>query len=104
MKRCINYMKVEQLENKNQFVIYSPSGIIFQSYQSVIAFFDKDTKTLLLGKDWNYSKTTLKHLYIFLENYCNFKLWDNIKYSNNKRKAIQDAINLGLIDYDKELE
>lgn len=97
------YMKVEQLENKNQFVIYTGDARIFQSYNSVIAIYERE-KPLLLGKDWDYSKTTLKHLYIFLEHYVYCDIWDNrIKYCKNKRKAIQEAINEGLIKYDEEL-
>lgn len=98
------YMKVEQLENKNQFIIYTGNARIFQSYNSVIAI-SETGKPLLLGKDWDYSKTTLKHLYIFLEHYIYCAVWNNsIKYKKNKRKAIQEAINNGLIQYDEELE
>lgn len=71
-------MKVEQLENKNQFVILGDNGEIeFQSYNSRIAKIDKNG-TLELSTRWNYSKTTLKHLYIFLEKYL-YNLDDYIK-------------------------
>ena len=48
---------------------------------------------------WDYSKTTLKHLYIFLEEHLynlDSFIQDNIKkillYSKNKRKDIQQLI------------
>lgn len=92
-------MKVEQLENKNQFIILGDNGEVeFQSYDSRIAKIDKNG-TLELSTRWNYSKTTLKHLYIFLEKYLynldNF-IQNNVKnillYSKNKRKDIQKLI------------
>ena len=53
----------------NQFVITIDGGYIFQSYDSIIAFY-KGGK-VYLTEDWDYSKTTRKHLYIFLRDYCN---------------------------------
>lgn len=92
-------MKVKQLENKNQFIILGDKGEIeFQSYDSRIARIDK-SGTLELSIKWDYSKTTLKHLYIFLEEYLynlDSFIQDNIKkillYSKNKRKDIQQLI------------
>lgn len=97
-------MKVKQLENKNQFVILGDNGNIeFQSYDSRIARIGKDG-TLELSTRWHYSKTTLKHLYIFLEEYLynldNF-IQSDIKeillYSKNKRKDLQKLIDEGRI-------
>ena len=98
-------MKVEQFYNKNQFRIYGEGKNIFQSYDSTIAIIEKGM--LILGLHWDYSKTTLKHLYLFLNNYY-FGI-DNKKYiyealhSNNKRKAIQNLIDNNIIVYDKDL-
>lgn len=92
-------MKVKQLENKNQFVILGNNGEIeFQSYDSRIAKINK-SGTLELSIKWDYSKTTLKHLYIFLEKYL-YNLDDYIKNdiknilicSKNKRKDLQKLI------------
>ena len=72
-------MIVSQLINRNynpaanQFVIHEDNGdIAFQSYRSRVCEirfhggmgFDK---VVVLGRDWDYSNTTLKHLRIFLE-------------------------------------
>ena len=96
-------MKVEQLENKNQFIILGDNREIeFQSYSSRIAKINKNG-TLELSNHWDYSKTTLKHLYIFLEKYLHnldSLIQDDIKnillYSKNKKRDIQK-----LIDNDK---
>ena len=64
-------MVVTQLINskgnavKNQFVIFDNGNIYFKSYNSTIAKITLN-KNLILGKHWNYSNTTLKHLYEFL--------------------------------------
>lgn len=97
-------MKVEQLENKNQFVILGNYGEIeFQSYNSIIAKISK-TGTLEFSERWDYSKTTLKHLYIFLEKYLynldSFIQNDIIAilfHSKNKKRDIQKLINDGKI-------
>ena len=91
-------MKVEQFYNKNQFIIFGGDAIVtFQSYQSIIANFNKKG-TLNLFKNWDYSKTTLKHLYLFLNDYkylaSDFtkNLIDKVLKSTNKRQAIQKLI------------
>lgn len=89
-------MKVEQFYNKNQFVIYGKGETIFQSYNSTIAII-KDG-FLTLSEDWNYSKTTMKHLYLFLEDYYfeldkEYKLYiHQVLNSKNKKQAIQKLI------------
>lgn len=92
-------MRIKQLENKNQFIILGDNGEIeFQSYNSRIAKISK-SGTLELSIRWNYSKTTLKHLYIFLEKYLynlDSFIQNDIKevlfYSKNKKRDIQKLI------------
>jgi hypothetical protein len=64
--------KVEQmgspktgLKVANQFIITSPEGIFFQSYNSIIVKRSKG-KTYLDEYYWNISKTTGKYRNIFL--------------------------------------
>lgn len=90
-------MFVIQLENKNQFVIHNENYYYFQSYESLIATYDIITKELTLYKDWNYSKTTLKHLYIFINNYTNADLSNKICNATNKKSKIESLIKKGLI-------
>ena len=72
-------LSVEQLLNKNQFVIKyqeprsGAKWICFQSYQSVIALYNPSTARLLINwSKWDYSKTTLKHLKAFINEYTPF--------------------------------
>lgn len=63
--------KVANLCNKNQFVIsfdnHRDSYLIFQSYKSEIAIYNQLTRELYVNEYYiNYSKTTSKHLYIFI--------------------------------------
>ena len=67
-------IKVKQIISKagnpvaNQFKIYTPKGVYFQSYTKIIAFIpnDYDKKTILDSYYWDFSRTTSKYRNIFL--------------------------------------
>ena len=68
---------VEQLCNKNQFVItYSCDGVVywaFQSYYSLICVYCPSTKEILINKSkFDYSKTTSKHFKIFINEWTSY--------------------------------
>ena len=92
--------KVQQFYNKNQFIIDTEKEITFQSYDSTIATINKKTGVLTFGKDWDYSHTTRKHLYLFLQEYeWNIEKYTYSKifyggfdYSKNKRAFLQNLI------------
>lgn len=69
----------------------SPSKILytFQSYNSIVAIYESESKTLALGCDWDFSTTTLKYLYQFLS---------NININGCNKKAIEKAIKTGFIE------
>ena len=96
---------VQQFYNKNQFIINTEKEITFQSYDSTIATINKKTGVLTFGADWDYSHTTLKHLYLFLNDYKNeiegfiysrifHKGFDT---SKNKRAFLQNLIDNKII-------
>lgn len=64
-------MYIRQFYNKNQFIMNDDKKIVFQSYDSIIAVIDKKTGKIVFGKDWDFSNTTRKHLYLFLNDYKN---------------------------------
>lgn len=94
-------MKVENMtslrsgrEVANQFIIRDDTRIVFQSYDSTIAIIDNSKEgaaKLTLGRDWDYSVTTMKYLYQFLYQF--------LDWSVNK-KAIEKAIDNKDIWYD----
>lgn len=49
----------------NQFIIKVKNGVLFQSYQTIIAFKRSDGK-VFVDHDWNYSRTTGKYRNMFL--------------------------------------
>ena len=79
---------VRQLANKNQFVIrytndknISLSFWAFQSYTSLIALYNPTTHELLLNNDkWDYSKTTLKHLKMFINEYTEYRYTSKLDF------------------------
>ena len=58
--------------------------LFFQSYDNTIAIYDRNTQTLKLGEAWDYSKTTLRHLYLFIEDVTFFNLPEK-----NRKKHIE---------------
>lgn len=100
-------MKVEQFYNKNQFIINGEEKTLFQSYNSRIAHIDKNGY-LTLYKDFDYSKTTQKHLYLFIQDYfciLNYKtreLLQDFEYCKNKRAYLQKLIDENKINYINE--
>lgn len=105
-------MKIKQFEVENQFVLENDEQLIFQSYDSIIAVYNKKSHEITLGRDWDYSKTTSKYLYKFLDTYfCyDYKLQDELiaiikKLTNtkNKKQLIREAIKNNVIKYDGEM-
>ena len=102
--QALKTVHISQLDHVNQFIIDSDDFRLFQSYNSLIAIYDKNNHVLLLGCDWDYSNTTLKHLYLFINDYCYLPEIDDILYkASNKKAAIYKAIKNGLILYDPEM-
>ncbi len=96
-------LRVAQFYNKNQFIYDDDNKAIFQSYDSVIAIYNKKTLSLKLGKDWDYNNTTRKHLLLFIHDFCRYYPYDTILYASNKRKAIKKMIDDKIIKYDSRL-
>ena len=97
-------IKVKQFYNKNQFIIEMKNKekeniFILQSYESIIAKYNENTTQITLFENWNYSKTTLKHLYLFFNDYIvNYDI-DNLNTIPNKKKYIQQLIDNNIIQY-----
>ena len=76
----INYIK------PNNF-----SVLVFQSYKTIIAIYDYETKQLYINwVYWDYSKTTMKHLKIFINKYTYFSY-------ENKQQFLKEINNNSLI-------
>ena len=86
-------------EALNQYTIEDLNFVKFQSYNSLIAIYDKNTKILTFGCDWDYSPTTLKHLKIWLTNNC-YSIYNGLEYHKNGKATLQYAIDNDIIQYD----
>jgi len=56
------------LGHANQFEVYVDGVYYFYSYNSLCCVIDSDDR-IIFGRDWDYSKTTLKHLKAFLNDH-----------------------------------
>lgn len=68
----------------NQFVITRLETTLFQSYGSIIAEYNRSVKELVLYEDWNDSRTTMKYLKQFMNEYTCFYI--------NEKKDIEKLI------------
>ena len=95
-------MKVKQFKAKNQFILEDEKRTVFHSYDSVIAIV---ANKVVLGKNWDYSRTTMKYLKQFLEEiFCNntFTKKDIEKYL--KQGFFQSTTGLKVVfKYDESL-
>jgi len=65
--------RVEQFKHANQFIIHAPGVVALQSYASEVARVD-GVGGLSLGGDWDYSPTTRRHVYAFIEEVARISL------------------------------
>lgn len=79
---------VQQLAN-NQFVINTENATYLQSYNSVVCKIDKSTNKVTLSNHWNYSVTTSKYLYRFLN--------ENTSLGKLCKKEVKTLISKGVI-------
>ena len=79
-------MKIKFLEPKALVEIQTKEGTFLQHYDSIVAYIPTHgvDRTIELGEDWGYSRTTMKHVNHFL-NSSTAKIRSNIK--SNKWKV-----------------
>lgn len=103
-------MKVRNLVNThgnvvaNQFVIEDRNNFYFQSYDSIVA--KRDGRVFTLGRDFDYSRTTSKHLHTFMEEYAPgtlYRIKQEIPSYNSFSDMLRKAIKKGIVQYDEEM-
>lgn len=95
-------MQVKQFYNKNQFLIEGDNFKQLQSYDSQVAKIENGL--LILGSDWDYSRTTLKHVYLFINDFLNwlndeqYNLLYDLNAKANKQEYLKKLIKLNKIN------
>ena len=80
---------VKQLAN-NQFIVNTKNATYFLSYNSVVCKIDKTTNKVTLSNHWDYSVTTAKYLYKFLN--------ENTSLGKLNKKEVKNLISKGEIN------
>lgn len=98
-------MRVQNLINDNgravanQFVITDGTDINFQSYDSMVVSIRKGSlgfdRVVVFGRDWDYSRTTMKHVNGFLRSHGLGVL--------ASAKDIREALERGHARYDESI-
>lgn len=96
-------MKVHKM-NGNAYIIHNfeTNEIYLQSYNLTVAIIDKEADIVTLGRHWDYSVTTLKHVYNFMQEYIP-TVMDKLENSRTKKRSIEKLIAEGAIFYDPEM-
>ena len=96
-------MKVREMK-RNAYVIenFETQEVILQSYNSTVAILDRESGIVTLGRHWDYSVTTLKHVYQFLEEYSPSMPYALCE-SRTKKRSIEKLIKHNYVFYDPEL-
>lgn len=92
-------INVHYLAN-NQVVIVYPEKYIFFSYNTQVAEYNLKEKILVLSEKWNFSRTTLKYLSVFFENYG--ILYGKVNIGTGFKKSVENLIKSGEITVEKE--
>ena len=98
-------MKIENLVNEkgnrvvNQFIIRNGNIVAFQSYDSMVCEIRPASmgfeKVVVFGEDWDYSRTTTKHL-------SNFLKQNNLEFLAGA-KNIREALERGYSRYNESI-
>lgn len=103
-------MKVWNLINANgrtvanQLVIEDGNKIYFQSYDSLVAKIEG--KVFTLGREFDYSRTTSKHLHTFMEEYALgilYRIQQEIPSYKSFSDMLRKAIKKGIVQYDEDM-
>lgn len=103
-------MKVRNLINANgravvnQFVIEDGNKFYFQSYDSIVA--KREGRVFTLGRDFDYSRTTSKHLHTFMKEYAPgilYRIQQEIPSYKSFSDMLRKAIKKGIVQYDGEM-
>ena len=80
------------IENKNNMIIMRDNveNLVFFSYQSHIATYDKYNSKLYITNLWDYSQTTIKQFKNFINNYTTF----NYETKQQFQKEIENNNNI----------
>ena len=82
------------LGNNNHIILRENNDVFLFSYGVPVASVDKIGR-LTLYEDWNYSKTTTKFVYLFIDEYANSIIgWNDAK---NKKALLEKLISKGEI-------
>lgn len=92
-------MNIHYLAN-NQVVVVNPEKYMFFSYNGQIAEYNWKEKSLVLSEKWNFSRTTLKYLSVFFENYD--ILCGKVNIGKGFKKSVESLIESGEITVEKE--
>jgi len=96
VQMAVRNLEINDRTVPNAFVITGDGKTTLQSYKSTVCvvYRENSQRVVVLGSRWNYSNTTRRHLYAFLEQEAFGKL---------NGKEVQKRIDNGTFHYDENM-
>lgn len=90
--------------NRHSKILKKGSTLYLIDYKSVVASYNLQYAYFKLGKDWNFSNTTLKSVYSFIESFVDIAELKKVKEEREKEKYIKKLIKTDFIKVDAFLQ
>lgn len=90
--------------NRHSKILKKGSTLYLIDYKSVVASYNLQYAYFKLGKDWNFSNTTLKSVYSFIENFVDIAELKKVNYIEKKEEYIKKLIDTNFIKVDAFLQ
>jgi hypothetical protein len=83
-------MKLVKVITKGDIRIEDEHEIYLQSYDSIVARYDKEHGHITIGYDWDYSRTTIKAVKSFIHDYSSYRHTGKIREKTVEYFTIAD--------------
>lgn len=90
--------------NRHSKILKKDNTLYLIDYKSVVASYNFQYAYFKLGKNWNFSNTTLKSVYSFIENFVDIVELKKVNYIEKKEEYIKKLIDTNFIKVDTFLQ
>lgn len=90
--------------NRHSKILKKDNTLYLIDYKSVVASYNFQYAYFKLGKNWNFSSTTLKSVYSFIDEFVEVPAIKKVKNEKEKEKYIKNLVQIDFIKVDTFLQ
>lgn len=90
--------------NRHSKIFKKDNTLYLIDYESVVASYNFQYAYFKLGKNWNFSNTTLKSVYSFIDEFVEVPAIKKVKNEKEKEKYIKKLVQIDFIKVDAFLQ